>query len=192
MKRIMLPTKKLSSAPSRPTTAGLTLAGKLAVEAQVDAIVADVRAEVDARMGEKVDVSTGGPSIEVIGLASGGDFIYDLSPDDLEKEFYAQIAQADLALEVFDAGLTVEQLMTSKEGEAKAKADADARKTAEVGVEAEVTPASPKQPTDDFVTPAKGAEAPAAGVRRVPDAAPAPPSKRSRRRKPEELGTRDG
>ena len=79
MKRSALPVKKLSSASSRPTTAGLTPAGRLAVEAQVDAIEADIRAEVDARMGEKVDVSAGGAGIEVIGRASGGDFIYDLS-----------------------------------------------------------------------------------------------------------------
>ena len=190
MKRSALPVKKLSLASIRPTTAGLTPAGKLAVEAQVDAIEADIRAEVDAKMGEKVDISSGGAGIEVIGRASGGDFIYDLSPGDLEKEFYAQMAQADLAMEAFDASMTVEQLMTSKEGEAKA--DADAGKTAEVGIEAEVTPASTKQPTDDLVTPAKGAEVPAVGVKRVPDAVPAPPSKRSRRRKPEDLGTRDG
>ena len=73
-----------------------------------------------------MDVSSGGIGIEVIGRASGGDFIYDLIPDDLEKEFYARMAQANLAKEAFDAGLTVEQLMTSREGEAKAKADADA------------------------------------------------------------------
>ena len=40
----------------------------------------------------------------------------------MEKTIYAYLAQADLALEAFDAGLTVEQLMASKEGEAKAKA----------------------------------------------------------------------
>ena len=123
----------------------------------MDAIEADIRAEVDARMGEKVDVSAGGASIEVIGHASGGDFIYDLSPDDLEKEFYARMAHANLAKEAFDAGLTVEQLMTSREGEAKAKADANTSKTAEVGVGAEVTPGSTKQPAGDPVVPAKGA-----------------------------------
>ena len=92
MKRSALPVKKLSSAFSRPTTAGLTPAGRLAVEAHVDAIEADIRAEVDARMGEKTDVSAGGASTEVIGYASGGDFIFDLNPDDLEKEFYACVA----------------------------------------------------------------------------------------------------
>ena len=51
MKRGALPAKKLSLTSSRPTTAGLTPAGRLAVEAQVDAIEADIRAEVDAKMG---------------------------------------------------------------------------------------------------------------------------------------------
>ena len=192
MKRGALPVKKLSSASSRPTTAGLTPAGKLTVEAQVDAIEADIRAEVDARMGEKTDVPAGGTSAEVIGRTSGGDFIYDLNPGDLEKEFYAQMAQADLAMEAFDAGLTVEQLMASKDGEAKAKADADAGKTAEVDVEVEVMPASMKQQADDLAVLVKGAEAPAGGMKRTPDDVPAPPPKRSRRRKPEGLGMRNG
>ena len=78
-------------------------AGKLTAEAQADAIVADIRAEVDARMAEKTDVPADGANVEVIGHAPGGDFIYDLNPGDLEKEFYAQMAQADLALEALDA-----------------------------------------------------------------------------------------
>ena len=65
-------------------------AGKPTAEAQADAIVADIRAEVDAWMGEKTDAPAGGASAEVIGRTSGGDFIYDLNPGDLEKEFYAQ------------------------------------------------------------------------------------------------------
>ena len=83
--------------------------------------------------------------------------------------------------------------MTSKEVEAKAKADVDARRAlggARVGVEA--TPAPTKQPADDPVFLARGAEAPAGGVKRMSDDVPAPPPKRSRRRKPEDLGTRDG
>ena len=36
-----------------------------------------------------------------------------------------------MAKEALNTGPTVEQLMTSREGEAKAKADADARKTAD-------------------------------------------------------------
>ena len=63
MKRGVLPAKKLSSASSRPTTAGLTPAGKLTAEAQADAIVADIRAEVDARMAEKEDVQLVGPTM---------------------------------------------------------------------------------------------------------------------------------
>ena len=66
----------------------------------------------------------------MIGHASGGDFIYDLHPGDLEREFYAQMAQADLALEVLDAGLTVEQLMTSKEDEERTRAEAAAAEAA--------------------------------------------------------------
>ena len=79
MKRSALPVKKLSSAPRRPTTAGLTPAGKLATEVQADAIVADIRAKVDARIGEETDVSAGGANTEVIGHTCGGDFIYDLN-----------------------------------------------------------------------------------------------------------------
>ena len=49
-----------------------------------------------------------------------------------------------------------------------------------------------KQLADGPVVPAKGAEASASGAKRMPDDVPAPPPKRSRRRKPEDLGTRDG
>ena len=52
-KQSVLPAKKLASTPSRPTTAGLTLAGKPTAEDRADAIVAEVRAEVDARMAEE-------------------------------------------------------------------------------------------------------------------------------------------
>ena len=82
--------------------------------------------------------------------------------------------------------------MSSREGEAKAKANADASKTAEVGVGVEVTPGPTKQPANEPVVPAKGTEAPAGGMKRVPDDVPSPPPKRSRRRKPEDLGMRDG
>ena len=102
------------------------------------------------------------------------------------------MAQANLAKEAFDASLTVEQLMTSRKGEVKVKVDADASKTAEVGVGAEATSGLTKQLAGDPVVPAKGAEAPAGGVKRVSDDAPALPPKRSRRRNPEDLGTRDG
>ena len=102
------------------------------------------------------------------------------------------MAQADLALEAFDAGLTVEQLMTSKEGEATAKAGADTGKTAEAGVGAEVTPGPPKRAADVTVVLTKGADAPASSVKRTPDDALASPPKRQKRRKSEGLGTRDG
>ena len=81
----MLPAKKLASTPSRPTTADLTPAGKPTAEAQADAILAEIRAEVDARMAEEMDVPAGGANVEVIGHASGGGFIYDLHPGDLER-----------------------------------------------------------------------------------------------------------
>ena len=134
MKRGALPVKKLSSSSSRPTTAGLTPTGRPAVEAQVDAIEADIRAEVDAKFAEKEKVLADGAGIEVIGHAPGDDFIFYSNQDDLEKEFYAQMAQADLAMRAFEAGLTVEQLMTSKERVATAKAGADAGNTAADGV----------------------------------------------------------
>ena len=192
MKRGELPAKKLSLSSRRPTTAVLTPAGKTAAEAKADAIVADIRDDVDTKMAEETDVPAGGTSAEVIGHASCGDFIYDLNPGDLEREFYAQMAQADLALEAFDAGLTVEQLMASKDGEATAKAGADTEKTAEAGAGAEVAPGPTRRPVDASVVPAKGSEPPTSSVKRSPDDAPAPPPKRQRRRRPEGFGTRDG
>ena len=102
------------------------------------------------------------------------------------------MAQEHLFKEALIAGPTVEQLMALKESGAKAKADAVARQTAEAGVGAEVTPGPTKQPVDVPVIPAKGVEAPASGVKCTPDDVPAPPPKHRWRRKPEELGTRDG
>ena len=181
-KRGVLPAKKLSSKRTRPTTAGLTLARKLSAEAKADAIVAEVRAEVDARMAEESVVPAGGANVEVIGHASGGDFIYDLHPGDLEKEFYAQMAQADLALEAFDAGLTMEQLMSSKEDEERANSEAAA-----VATKSKSEQAMAGTPT----TPSGAARAPAGGVKRSSSGVSAPSSKR-RRAPPVILGTRDG
>ena len=94
MKRAVLPVKKLSSSSSRPTTAVLTPTGKPAVEAQVDAIEAEIRPEVDAKLAEKEKVPADDAGTEVIGRVPGDDFIFDSNQDDLEKEFYAQMAQA--------------------------------------------------------------------------------------------------
>ena len=187
----MLPAKKLSSVPSRPTTAGLMPAGKPTAEAQADAIMADIRAEVDARMAEKTDVPSGGANVEVIGHAPGGDFIYDLNPGDLEKEFYAQMAQADLASEAFDAGLTVEQLMTLKEDEERMKAEPAATEAAKAKSKPVAVPAPLVRPSDAPTAPTGVADTPNGGVKRSSSGASAPSSKRLRR-KPLVLGMRDG
>ena len=83
-------------------------------------------------------------------------------------------------------------MVASREAEAKAKEDVDASKTAEAGIGAEVAPASSKQPADDPAVSTKGAGASAGGVKRPSDGVPVPSSKHSRRRKLEDLGTRDG
>ena len=49
IERGMLPAKKLSSASTRPTTAGLAPAGKSVVEETVDTVEAKIRAEVTER-----------------------------------------------------------------------------------------------------------------------------------------------
>ena len=96
-----------------------------------------------------------------------------------------------MAIEAMEAHLTVEQLVVAKEADAKAKADA-ASKAAEAKSEDAVAPTAPKQPTDAPVDSAEVAESPTCGVKRPPGDTSAPHSKRSRRRKPEILGTRDG
>ena len=153
--------------------------------------MADIRAEVDTRMAEESDVPTGGANDEVIGYAPGGDFIYDLNPGDLEKEFYAQMAQADLALEAFDAGLTVEQLMTLKEDEERTKAEATAAEAAKAKSDQVAVPATLAQPSGTPTASAGVANMPTGGVKRSSSGASAPSSKRLRR-KPVILGTRDG
>ena len=161
-----------------------------AAEEKVDAIVAEARAEVDARMEEETDVPAGGANDEVISHAPGGDLIYDLNPDDLEREFYAQMAQADLALEAIDADLTVEQLLTAKEDEERTKAEAAAAEAAKAKSEQVVEPASQARSSDTPTASTGVASAPAGGVKRSSSGASAPSSKR--RRKPVILGTRDG
>ena len=189
-KRGVLPAKKLASTSSRPTTAGLMPTGKLTAEAQADAIVADIRAEVDARLAKKADVPTGGANDEVIGHAPGGDFIYDLNPGDLEREFYAQMMQADLAMEASDAGVTVEQLMTLKEDEERTKAEAAAAEAVKAKSEQVVEPASQARSSGATTASTGVASAPTGGVKRPSSGGPAPSSKR--RRKPLILGPRDG
>ena len=137
-----------------------------------------------------MDVPAGGANVEVIGHASGGDFIYDLHPGDLEKEFYAQMAQADLALEALDAGLTMEQLMTSKEDEERTKAEAAAAEAAKAKPEQVVVPASLARSSGTTTASTGIASAPTGGVKRPSSGGPAPSSKR--RRKPLTLGPRDG
>ena len=58
-----------------------------------------------------------------------------LSVEDLEKAIYACMAQADLALEVMNAQMTMEQLIAAKEAEAKAKAELAANKAAKAKAE---------------------------------------------------------
>ena len=63
------------STPSRPTTASLAPAGKPTTEERADAVVAEARAEVDARMAKEAGVPAGGTDDEGIGHVLGGDFI---------------------------------------------------------------------------------------------------------------------
>ena len=90
------------------------------------------------------------------------------------------------------AHMTVEQLVAAKEAEVKAKAESVADKAAKAKSERATAPSVPKQPADAPVVPAEAAESPACGVKRPSGDTSAPQSKRSRRRKPEVLGTRDG
>ena len=110
----------------------------------------------------------------------------------MEKAIYACLAQADLALEAINAHTTVEQLVAAKEALAKAKAESVAHEAAKAKSEYAMAPAAPKQPADAPVVPVEAAGSPACGVKRPSGDASIPPSKRSRRRKPEVLGTRDG
>ena len=128
----------------------------------------------------------------MIGHALWADPNYDLSCEDLEKAFYACMVQADLSIEAMNAKMSVEQLVASKEAEAKAKADAATSKAAETKVGDAVAPTAPAQPVGDCAVPTKDLEVPAGGVKRPLGGASAPSVKRARRRKPKSLGTRDG
>ena len=198
IKRGMLPAKKLSSAPTRPTTVGLAPAGKSAVEKRVDAIEAQIRAEFAAKQQkeeeeeEKQKDLAGGTSTQVVSHTLAVDPDRDLSVEDMEKYVYAYLAQADLALEAINANMTVEQLVAAKEAEAKTKAVSAANEAAKAKCEYAMAPTAPKQPADAPIAPLEAAGTPAGGVKRSSGDASAPSSKRTRRRKPEVLGTRDG
>ena len=197
MKRGVLPTKKLPSALSRPTTASLVPSGKLAVERKVDAIEAEVRAMVVAKEKEeeereKQKALAGRTSAKVTGHTLEVDPDCDLSVEEMEKAIYACLAQADLALEAINANMTVEQLVVAKEAEAKAKAESADNEAAKAKSEYVMAPTAPKQPADAPVAPAEAAGTPTGGVKRSSGDVSAPSSKRTWRRKPEVLGTRDG
>ena len=137
-----------------------------------------------------MDVPAGGADDEVIGHALGGDFIYDLNPGDLEREFYARTTHAALALGASDAGLTVEQLLTAKEDEERMKAEAAAAEAAKAKSEQVVEPASQARSSGATTASTEVASAPSGGVKRSSSGGPAPVSKR--RRRPLILGPRDG
>ena len=122
----------------------------------------------------------------MIGYAPGGDFIYDLGPGDLEREFYAQMTQADLASKEFDAGLTMEQLMTLNEDGERTKAEPAAAEATKAKSEQVAVP-----PSDAHIASIGVVDTSTGGVKRSSSGASAPSSKRQRR-KPVVLGTRDG
>ena len=181
----MLPTKKLTSTPSRPTTAGLAPSAKSAAEKKVDAIVEEARAKATAKQQEeeeKLKASTGGTSNQVVNRSPVVDPDQDLSVEDLEEAIYTYLAQADMAQEAMDANTTVEQLTAAKEAEERKKAEAAATEAAKSKYE-QVTADTPAAPSGAAGTPAGGVKRSSSGVS-------APSSKR--RRKPVVLGTRDG
>ena len=152
--------------------------------------MAEARAEVDARMAKEAGVPAGGTDDEVIGHVLGGDFIYDLNPSELEREFYAQMTQAVLALGASDADLTVEQLLAAKEDEERMKAEASAAEAAKAKSEQVVEPASQARSSGATTASTGVASAPSGGVKRSSSGVPAPSSKR--RRGPVILSPHDG
>ena len=84
MKRGVLPAKKLSSTPSRPTTAGLAPSGRLAAEKKVDAIVEEARTKIAAKQkeeeeAEKTKALVDGSSTQVVNPTLAVDLDNDLS-----------------------------------------------------------------------------------------------------------------
>ena len=119
----------------------------------------------------------------------------DLGPEDLEKAFYACIAQADLCVKAVNAGLSVEQLMAAKKVEAVVAATkaAEAEAAGKSGVEAGVagTPAGSVQLAGEPAASAKATKTAVVGVKCSLGGTPASSGK-SARKKPVSLGTCDG
>ena len=97
MKRGMLPAKKLSSTPSRPTTAGLAPSGRLAAEKKVDAIVEEAKTKIAAKQkeeeeAEKLKALASGTCAQVVNPTLEVDPDHELSVEDMEKAIYAYLA----------------------------------------------------------------------------------------------------
>ena len=97
-----------------------------------------------------------------------------------------------MALEAINANLTVEQLTAAKEAEGKAKEELAAMEAAKAKSEHVVETSTLAQPSDSPVASMGAAKTPTGGVKRPSGSASAPSSKRLRRKKPVDLGTRDG
>ena len=170
--------------------------GKSAVEEKVAAIEAEIRAEVAARQqkeeAEALKALAGRTSAPTVSRTLVVDPVLDSSVDYMEKAIYACLAQVDMALEAMNAHMTVEQLVAAKEAEVKAKAESAAIEAAKAKFEYAMAPTAPKHPAGAPIVPAEAVGSPACGVKRPSGDASVPSSKRSRRRKPEVLGTRDG
>ena len=194
-KRGVLPAKKLSSTPSRPTTAGLAPSRRLAAEKKVDAIVEEARTKITAKQREeeeadKLKASAGGTSNQVVNPSPAVDPGHDLSVEDLEEAIYAHLTQADLAMEAMDTDAIEEQHSAAKEAKGRTRAESAAVEAAKAKSEV-VAATALVQPSDASTAPSGAAGTPAGGVKRSSSGASAPSSKRLQR-KPVVLGTRDG
>ena len=201
MSRNVLPAKKLSSASSRPTTPGLAPSGKAAVEEKVDAIVAESRARLarEAQEKEEEEEKRRGPApgddAEVTGRALWADPDSDLGPEDLEKAFYACLAQVDLCIEAMNVGVSVQQLVAAKEVEAEvaARKTTEAAASGKSGVKAKVAgaPVGEVRPAGELAAPSKAAKTAVTCMKHSSGGTPASSTKRARK-KPVSLGTHDG
>ena len=122
----------------------------------------------------------------------------DLGPEDLEKAFYACMTQVDLWIEAVNAKMSVEQLVAAKKAEAEAEAAASRAVETEAAsgkaAEAEDAgmPAAQLRPADKPVVSTKDMKAPVVGAKRLSGSGSVLSTKRTRRKKPESLGMRDG
>ena len=124
----------------------------------------------------------------------------DLGPEHLEKAFYACMAQVDLCIEAINAKISMEQLVAAKKAEAEAEAaaskaaetEAASGKAAEAEAGDTGTPAARLQPADKPAVSTKDMKAPVVGAKCLSGSAPTLSAKRTRRKKPESLGMRDG